>query len=74
MVDEFLREAHTAMMNRGANLVEVDRSPQDPDPLAECSNWSTPLAILKNPRCLDYAQRLTIWSSGRGDDGGNTWD
>ena len=38
VIDEFLREAHTTMVNRGANSVEVDRSPHGPDPPAECSN------------------------------------
>ena len=76
MVDEFLREAHTAMMNRGANLVKVDRSPQDPDPPAECLNWSrwsTPLVIFKNPRCLDYARGLTICSGEKGDGWALRW-
>ena len=44
VVDEFLREAHTAMMNCGANLVEVDRVLHDlgacSDPFAKCLNWS----------------------------------
>ena len=30
VVDEFLGKAHAAMMNRGANLVEVDRLLHDP--------------------------------------------
>jgi hypothetical protein len=87
VVDKFLRQIHTPMMDCGGNLVETDRlshlpfvssfSNEGSSPSTEhfnCSRWRTLLVILMDPRYLSYSRRFgAIWPDEKEVSGREGW-